>query len=159
MEIGGVNYLLPTDAKLATDRDIEFQGVPLSTVLNATERARRLSLIILDACRDNPFAGQMRRTLTASTRSVTRGLARVEPEAGTMIVFAAKHGETALDGAGGNSPFAAALARNIQTPGIEVRLLFDIVRDDVMEMTGRKQQPFSYGSISGRQQFYFLTTK
>jgi sn-glycerol 3-phosphate transport system substrate-binding protein len=153
MEVGGVNYLIPIDARLAIDKDMEFQGVQLSAVLNATERARMLSLVILDSCRDNPFANQMKRTV--ASRSVSRGLARVEPDPGTMVVFAAKHGETALDDIGGNSPFAAALAKNIQTPGLEVRLLFDTVRDDVMELTGRQQQPFSYGSISGRKQFYF----
>lgn len=159
MEAGGVNYLIPTDATLATDRDIDLQAVPLSTVLNATERARKLSLIILDACRDNPFASQMKRTLATSSRAVARGLARVEPEAGTMVVYAAKHGETALDGDAGNSPFVTALAKNVERPGLEVRLLFDNVRDDVMDMTNRRQQPFTYGSISGRQQFYFVPPK
>ena len=159
MEIGGVNYLIPIDAKLSSDRDIAFQAIPLEVVLNAAERAKKLRLVILDACRDNPFAAQMKRSMTVATRSVTRGLAQVEPEAGTMVVYSAKHGETALDGTGGNSPFATALAKNIQTPGLEVRLLFDTVRDDVMDSTGRKQQPFSYGSISARQQFYFTAAR
>ena len=159
MEIGGVNYLIPIDAKLASDRDMEFQAVSLNTVLNAAERAKKLRLVILDACRDNPFAAQMKRTMAMATRSVSRGLAQVEPEAGTMVVYAAKHGETALDGSGNNSPFASALAKNLATPGLEVRLLFDVVRDDVMEITARKQQPFSYGSISGRQQFYFTAAR
>lgn len=159
MEIGGVNYLIPIDAKLSSDRDIAFQAIPLEVVLNAAERAKKLRLVILDACRDNPFAAQMKRSMTVATRSVTRGLAQVEPEAGTMVVYSAKHGETALDGTGGNSPFATALAKNIQTPGLEVRLLFDTVRDDVMDLTGRKQQPFSYGSISARQQFYFTAAR
>ena len=74
---------------------------------------------------------------------------------GTLVVFAAKHGETAMDGDAQNSPFALAFVRNIRTPGVEVRRLFDNVRDDVMEMTGHQQQPYSYGSISGRQDFYF----
>ncbi|MFZ5731318.1 MAG: caspase family protein [Pseudomonadota bacterium] len=159
MEIGGVNYLIPVDAKLASDRDIEFQAVSLNTVLNAAERAKKLRLVILDACRDNPFAAQMKRTLASATRSVTRGLAQVEPEAGTMVVYAAKHGETALDGSGGNSPFAMSLAKNLLIPGLEVRRLFDTVRDDVMDLTGRKQQPFSYGSISARQDFYFTAAR
>lgn len=159
MEIGGVNYLIPVDAKLASDRDIEFQAVSLNTVLNAAERAKKLRLVILDACRDNPFAAQMKRTMASATRSVTRGLAQVEPEAGTMVVYAAKHGETALDGSGSNSPFATSLAKNLLTPGLEVRRLFDTVRDDVMDITGRKQQPFSYGSISARQDFYFTAAR
>ena len=159
MEVGGVNYLIPTDAKIAVDRDIGFEAVPLEQVLNAAERAKKLRLVILDACRDNPFANQMKRTLTVASRSVSRGLAAVEPEAGTLVVYAAKDGETALDGDGINSPFASAFVKNLPTPGLEVRRLFDFVRDDVMEATGRKQKPFSYGSISGRQDFYFVAGK
>ena len=159
MEVGGINYLIPTDAKIAADRDIGFEAVPLAQVLNAAERAKKLRLVILDACRDNPFANQMKRTLTVASRSVSRGLAAVEPEAGTLVVYAAKDGETALDGDGINSPFASALVKNLPTPGLEVRRLFDFVRDDVMESTGRKQKPFSYGSISGRQDFYFVAGK
>jgi Flp pilus assembly protein TadD len=149
MEVGGINYLIPTDAKITADRDIGFEAVSLGQVLNAAERAKKLRLVILDACRDNPFANQMKRTLTVVSRSVSRGLAAVEPEAGTLVVYAAKDGETALDGDGINSPFASAFVKNLPTPGLEVRRLFDFVRDDVMEVTGRKQKPFSYGSISG----------
>jgi Flp pilus assembly protein TadD len=156
MEVGGVNYLIPTDAKIVADRDIGFEAVPLEQVLNAAERAKKLRLVILDACRDNPFASQMKRTLTVASRSVSQGLAAVEPEAGTLVVYSAKDGETAIDGDGINSPFASAFVKNLSTPGLEVRRLFDFVRDDVMELTGRKQKPFSYGSISGRQDFYFV---
>jgi tetratricopeptide (TPR) repeat protein len=159
IEVGGINYLVPVDARIAADRDIGFEAVPLEQVLNAAERAKKLRLVILDACRDNPFASQMKRTLTVASRSMTRGLAAVEPEAGTLVVFAAKDGETAIDGDGNNSPFALAFVKNLQTPGLEVRRLFDYVRDDVMETTGRKQKPFSYGSISGRQDFYFVAGK
>jgi len=159
MEVGGVNYLIPTDAKIAADREIAFEAVPVDQVLNAAERARKLRLVILDACRDNPFAAQMKRTMTVASRSVSRGLAPVEPEAGTLVVYAAKDGETALDGDGSNSPFATAFVKNVPTPGLEVRRLFDFVRDDVMEATGRRQKPFSYGSISGRQDFYFVAGK
>src|SRR4029077_15651660 len=118
----------------------------LEQVLNAAERAKKLRLVILDACRDNPFASLMKRTLT-------------EPEAETLVVYSAKDGETALDGDGINSPFASAFVKNLPTPGLEVRRLFDFVRDDVMEATGHKQKPFSYGSISGRQDFYFVAGK
>jgi hypothetical protein len=159
MEVGGVNYLIPVDAKIISDRDISFEAVPLDQILNAAERAKKLRLVILDACRDNPFANQMKRTMTVASRSVSRGLAPVEPEAGSLVVFAAKDGETALDGDGGNSPFATAFLKNLQTPGLEVRRLFDFVRDDVMDATERKQKPFSYGSISGRQDFYFVAAK
>ncbi|MCX7307998.1 MAG: caspase family protein [Afipia sp.] len=159
MEVGGTNYLLPIDARVASDRDISFEAVSLDQVRNVVGRAKRLRLIILDACRDNPFANQMKRSLTVASRSVSRGLASVEPEAGTLIVYAAKDGETAADGTGANSPFATAFVKNMQQPGLEVRRLFDYVRDDVMDATAQKQQPFSYGSLSGRQDFYFVAAK
>ena len=159
MEIGGMNYVIPVDAKIVQDRDIGFEAVALDQVLNATERAKQLHLVILDACRDNPFANQMKRTQAVASRSVSRGLAAVEPEAGTLVVFSAKDGETSLDGEGINSPFATALLKNIETPGLEVRRLFDFVRDDVLDATQHRQKPFSYGSISGRQDFYFLSPK
>jgi tetratricopeptide (TPR) repeat protein len=151
MEVGGINYLIPTDAKIVADRDIGFEAVPLEQVLNAAERSKKLRLVILDACRNNPFANRMKRTQTVASRSVSQGLAAIEPEAGTLVVYAARDGEIALDGDGINSPFASAFVKNLSTPGLEVRRLFDFVRDDVMEATGRKQKPFSYGSISGRQ--------
>jgi Caspase domain/Jacalin-like lectin domain len=155
IEAEGINYLIPIDAKINTDRDIGLEAVPIGQVLNSAEQARALRLVILDACRDNPFANQMKRTLTAASRSVSRGLAQIEPDPGTLVIFAAKAGETALDGDGGNSPFVTAFVRDIQVPGVEVRRLFDNVRDDVMDMTGRRQQPYSYGSVPGRQDFYF----
>lgn len=155
IEVGGVNYLIPVDARLTSDRDVELEGVSLTQVLGAVERARKLRLVLLDACRDNPFVSQMKRTL--GTRSIGRGLASVEPEAGTLVVYAAKHGETALDGDGSNSPFAAALVKNVATPGLEVRRLFDFVRDEVLKATNRRQQPYSYGSLPGREDFYFTS--
>jgi C-terminal peptidase prc len=154
IEMGGVNYLIPVDATLETDRDVEFQAVPLDRVMTAVEGARKLRLVLLDACRNNPFAAEMRRTL--ASRSIGRGLARVEPATGTLVVFAAKHGEVALDGDDANSPFAAALLRELPVPGLEARRMFDVVRDDVLEATNSRQQPFSYGSVPGRQDFYFV---
>lgn len=155
IEMNGINYLIPVDAKLATDRDMEFEAVPLERLLGAVEGARKLRLVMLDACRDNPFVQQMRRSV--STRSIGRGLAQIEPEAGTLVVFAAKHGQVAYDGETGNSPFVSSLLQRIKTPGLEVRRLFDVVRDDVMTTTRRRQQPFSYGSVSGSEDFFFVT--
>jgi tetratricopeptide (TPR) repeat protein len=154
IEINGTNYLIPVDAKLVIDRDVEFEAIALEKVMTAVEGARKLRLVLLDACRDNPFANQMRRSI--ASRSIGRGLAEIEPEAGTLVVYSAKHGETALDGDGANSPFVTALINRMKTPGIEVRRLFDLVRDDVMAMTDRRQQPFSYGSVSGAEDFYFV---
>ncbi|WP_315765178.1 MULTISPECIES: caspase family protein [unclassified Bradyrhizobium] len=153
LEMAGENYLVPVDAKLATDRDVPLETVALDQMMGATEGARKLHLVILDACRNNPFANQIRRT--AASRSIGRGLAEVEPDAGTLVVFAAKHGQVALDGEDGHSPFVTSLIKRIQAPRLEIRKLFDLVRDDVMAATDRRQQPFSYGSVPGSEDFYF----
>ncbi|WLB55865.1 caspase family protein [Bradyrhizobium japonicum] len=155
-EIGGVNYLVPVDAKLAADRDAETQAVALEQVIAAVGAARKVRLVMLDACRDNPFAPTMQRTL--SLKLVDKGFSNIEPGAGFMVVYAAKHGETALDG-DADSPFATALAREIKVPKVEIRKLFDIVRDDVWSATKHEQQPFSYGSPPGREDFYFVAGK
>lgn len=157
-EIGGVNYLVPVDAKLAADRDAEAQAVALEQVIAAVGAARKVRLVMLDACRDNPFAPTMQRTL--SLKLVDKGFSNIEPGAGFMVVYAAKHGETAMDGDGGaDSPFATALAREIKEPRVEIRKLFDIVRDDVWSATRHEQQPFTYGSPPGREDFYFVAGK
>jgi tetratricopeptide (TPR) repeat protein len=153
MEIGGINYLIPTDARLAVDHDAETQAVALEQVIAAVSGARKLRLVMLDACRDNPFEKTMQHSI--ALKLVGKGLSNIEPEAGFMVVYAAKHGETALDGDTANSPFATALARDIKEPKIEVRKLFDIVRDDVWAATSHGQQPFTYGSPPGREDFYF----
>lgn len=157
MEIGGINYLIPTDAKLAADRDAETQAVALEQVIAAVSGARKLRLVMLDACRDNPFQKTMQRTI--ALKLVSKGFSNIEPEAGFMVVYAAKHGETALDGDSKNSPFATVLARDLKEPKVEVRKLFDIVRDDVWAATKHAQQPFTYGSPPGREDFYFVAEK
>jgi hypothetical protein len=156
IEIGGTNYLIPIDAKLATDRDVSFEAVPLDHVMLAAEGAKKLHLVLLDACRDNPFARTMQRTASLTSRSiVTRGLASIEPEAGTMVVYAARAGEVALDGKGEHSPFAQALVNNFKKPRVEIRKFVDLIRDDVMKATDRHQLPFHYGSLPGDEDFFF----
>lgn len=154
IEVGGVNYLIPVDAKLESDRDASFEAVSLDQVLTAVDGAKKIKLVILDACRDNPFAAQMRRTV--ATRSIGRGLGRIEPEGATLVVYAAKHGQTALDGDAANSPFAAALVKRMATPDVEINKIFRLVRDDVLDTTGGRQEPFTYGSLPGREDFYFV---
>ncbi|WP_316178140.1 MULTISPECIES: caspase domain-containing protein [unclassified Bradyrhizobium] len=148
IELDGTNYLIPTDARLETDSDVLDETLPLDRALFAVEPARQLRLIILDACRDNPFAKTMKRTL--ASRGIGRGLAKVEPtNPNTMIAFAAKAGSTASDGALQNSPFAAALVDRLPTPGLDLRKAFGFVRDDVLKSTGYQQEPYVYGSLGG----------
>src|SRR5262249_57884965 len=112
------------------------------------EPARSLRLVILDACRDNPFVRTMKRTL--ASRSVGRGLAGVEPSgSNTLIAFAAKGGSTASDGDGAHSPFTSALLKYLTAPGLDLRFAFGKVRDEVFASTGRRQGPHLYGSPRG----------
>jgi tetratricopeptide (TPR) repeat protein len=169
MEMNGVDYLIPVDAKLATDRDLQFEALPLEQLLISVEGARKLKLILLDACRDNPFAPTMRRTATPEIvatarapgatmgmRSIGRGLGEVKVSGGTLVVFAAKDGQTALDGEGWNSPFAIAVTQRIATPDVEITKVFRLVRDDVMEATAGRQEPYTYGSLPGKEDFFFV---
>jgi hypothetical protein len=148
VEIGGTNYLIPTDARLASDLDAEDEAVSLDRVVRILEPARRLRLVILDACRDNPFLTGMRRSI--ATRAVARGLAQVEPATSdTLVAFAAKAGSTAEDGRESNSPFTTALLKHITVPGLDVRIALGRVRDEVLQSTSRRQEPFVYGSLGG----------
>jgi uncharacterized caspase-like protein len=169
IEVNGVNYLIPVDAKIAVDRDVQFEAVRLDQIMTSVDNAKRLKLILLDACRNNPFVPQMRRTAapdavaagttgvgTTSTRSIGRGLGEVNVSGATLVVYAAKHGQVALDGEGGNSPFAVAVVQRLATPGVEINKLFRLVRDDVMEATAGRQEPFTYGSLPGREDFFFV---
>jgi tetratricopeptide (TPR) repeat protein len=154
IEVAGVNYLIPVDARLLSDRDAQFEAVSLDQALGAVEGARKLRLVLLDACRENPFARQIRRTI--ASRSVGRGLARIEPGPGTLVAYAARDGQVALDGNGQNSPFAAALLKHLKDPGLEINKLFRLLHDDVMEATDNRQEPYTYGALPGREDFFFV---
>jgi tetratricopeptide (TPR) repeat protein len=180
MEVLGTNYLIPVDARLATDRDTQAEAVPLDLVMAAVSGAKRLKLVLLDACRNNPFLPQMRRTASLdvgissagissaemasaasagaapAARSVGRGLGEITVSGATLVVYAAKHGQTALDGEGNNSPFAVALVQRVATPNIEINKLFRLVRDDVLEATAGRQEPYTYGSLPGHEDFFFV---
>jgi uncharacterized caspase-like protein len=148
IEVDGTNYLIPVDARLERDTDIYDEAFSLDRILVAVEPAKQLRLVILDACRDNPFARAMKRSI--ASRSVGRGLAKIEPMSpNTLIAYSAKAGSTAQDGDGKNSPFTIALSQHLTTPGLDVRKAFGFVRDDVLKSTGNRQEPFVYGSLGG----------
>jgi Caspase domain len=150
VEISGVNYLIPVDARLASDRDSEDEAIPLERLVASADGAKRLRLIVLDACRDNPFVKSMRRERKSASRAVSAGLGKVEPTStDTLIAYAAKAGSTADDGDGMHSPFTTAVLKNLTVPGLDVRLAFGRVRDEVLKMTDARQEPFVYGSLGG----------
>jgi uncharacterized caspase-like protein len=148
IEVDGTNYLIPVDAKLERDTDVYDEAFSLDRVLLAIEPAKQLRLVILDACRDNPFAKTMKRTV--ASRAIGQGLAKVEPTSPNMLIaYSAKAGSTALDGDAKNSPFTMALAKHLTTPGLDVRRAFGFVRDEVLKTTSYRQEPFVYGSLGG----------
>lgn len=157
IEAGGENWLIPVDAEIATDADARNRAISLRSVVGVVDKATSLGLIILDACRDNPFVVQSvadaspagsDTSAPTKSRSISRGLAPTDPSGNVLIAFSAKDGTTAQDGDGRNSPFTSALLRHVEQSGLEVTFLFRIVRDEVMKTTNGTQQPYVYGSLS-----------
>lgn len=146
--VGDENYLIPVDASLRSEADLDFRAVNVQLVLRQMQRDERVNIVILDACRDNPFASQ----LAAKSRAVTRGLTAIETQSasGILIAFATDPRATALDGdRDGHSPFTNALLKHIETPEVSITTVMDRVRADVWEATGKKQKPWTNSSIIG----------
>lgn len=143
IEAKGENWLIPTDARLNSEQDLPDEAVNLQRVLDSVQGAK-LRVVILDACRNNPFGRQWK----SGTRSVNRGLSGLDAD-DVLVIYAAAPGQVASDGAGGNSPFAAALAERLPQPDLPVQLLGGAVRDDVLRATGGQQRPYVSASITG----------
>jgi tetratricopeptide (TPR) repeat protein len=158
IEMGGAAYLIPVDARLEKDAHVPDEAVVLDRMLQKAEAAKKLRLVILDACRNNPFVTRMARS-GSSTRSIARGLPALEPEGDVLVAYATKHGTTALDGEGDNSPFALALAENIPVPNVDVRVMFGRVRDTVRKATKNQQEPYTYGSVGGDLLFFVASAR
>jgi uncharacterized caspase-like protein len=143
IEARGKNWLIPTDAVLQQDADLDYEAIDLDLVLSATEGAD-MRVVVLDACRNNPFGHTWKRT----QRAVGEGLAPVDVD-DVLVIYSAGPGQTASDGRGANSPFAEALAKRLPQPGVPIQLLGGLVRDDVLRSTGDQQRPFISASITG----------
>jgi TPR repeat protein len=159
VEASGENFLIPVDAQVASNADIQRVGISLAQLLKTVESARKMRIVILDACRNNPFGDLIdtsvkpdpAKTGTAGDSRSTgvSGLAPVNPDLGTLVAFAAREGQVALDGVGGDSPYATALMQVLGKPDLEVSLMFRQVRDEVLAQTHNLQEPYTYGSLSG----------
>lgn len=159
VELNGQNFLIPVDVKISKPSDIGGQAVTLKQLLAAVENARKLRIVILDSCRNNPFSDWPVQEVakagtedfdTTTTRSLRKqGLAEPAVDKGMMVVYAAKDGEVALDGEGGHSPFARALIEHLPARNVEIGMMFRRVRDAVLKETKNKQEPHFYGSLSG----------
>lgn len=156
IQVAGENYLLPVDARLERARDLAYEALPLALILEEVAQARKLGLVILDACRDNPLAEQLRAAIGPIRADlVGRGLARIaEPPAETLVAFSTTPGEVAVDGSGEHSPYTDALLAHIEEPGLELGLLLRKVRDTVLASTADRQEPRVMGAL-GAEPFYF----
>lgn len=146
IEVGKQNYLIPVDARLESDRAVRFEAISLDDMVFAADGAKRLSVVIVDSCRDNPFRNRMVRQ--DPTRSLGRGLAEIEPSPNSVVAYAARGGSVAMDGNGRNSPYAEALLEALAEPGLEIGLMFRKIRDRVLEKTNHRQEPWIYGTLS-----------
>ncbi len=146
----GRNYLIPVDAEIQSEPEVEDFGVDVNLVLNFMDDAQNgLNIVILDACRDNPFA--------RSFRSATNGLAQVDAPTGTLIAYATAPGRVASDGAGRNGLYTSELLRQLPAPGLAVTEVFMRVRAEVMKQTANKQVPWEASSLVGS--FYFTAPR
>ncbi|WP_420971555.1 caspase family protein [Bradyrhizobium sp. B120] len=147
LQMNGENYLVPVDAKIETPADVRFNTMNLTDIQQEMEGAGRANIIILDACRNNPFLEKLARSARAAP---TRGLGRIDATGqGSLIVYSTQPNNVALDGSGRNSPFTAALLKHIATPGIEVRQMLSRVRGDVLAATSQQQTPWDSSSLVG----------
>ena len=155
LQVGLRNYLVPTDAQLQGERDLEFETVALDFVMRQMEIGRegKTNIVFLDACRDNPLARNLARAMGTRSVGVGRGLAEVQAGVGTFIAYATKPGEVALDGDGRNSPFTAALAKAVKAPGKNLTAVMVDVRKEVLTATRNRQVPWDHSALTG--EFYF----
>ena len=149
LQVGGVNYLAPIDAKLATEDDLEFEAIPMDLVFSPMERNAKVNLIFLDACRDNPLATNLARSMGTRSTAVGRGLAEIGSGVGSLIAFATQPGNVARDGVARNSPFTTALLKHLGTPGHGVTDDLILVRRDVLAATEGMQVPWDNSSLTG----------
>jgi hypothetical protein len=155
LQVSNRNYLIPVDAKLQGERDLDFEAIALDFVLKQMELERegKTNVVFLDACRDNPLGRSLARSMGTRSASIGQGLAQVQTGVGTFIAYSTQPGNVALDGKGRNSPFTSALAKHLAGPGRNLTSVMVDVRRDVLAETGGKQVPWDHSALTG--DFYF----
>jgi uncharacterized caspase-like protein len=155
LQASGRNHLVPVDAKLQVERDLDFEAISLDFVLKQMELDRdgKTNIVFLDACRDNPLARNLARSMGTRSAAIGQGLAQVQTGVGTFIAYSTQPGNVALDGEGRNSPFTAALSKSLSLPDRNLTAVMIEVRKDVLAATGGKQVPWDHSALTG--DFYF----
>ncbi len=156
LQVAGQNFLVPVDAKLAKERDLDFDTVRLNFLLRQMELGRedKTNIVILDACRDNPLTRNLARSMGTRSARLGKGLAEVKTGVGTFIAYSTQPGNVALDGTGRNSPFASALVKHMKTPGQPLTSVMVGVRKDVLAATSGRQVPWDHSALIGN--FFFV---
>ena len=155
LQVSGRNYLVPVDASMQKERDLDFEGISVDFVLKQMEMDRegKTNVVFLDACRDNPLARNLARSMGTRSASIGKGLAQIETGVGTFISYSTQPGNVALDGDGSNSPFTAALAKGVRVEGRSLNAVMVEVRREVLAATQGKQVPWDHSSLTG--DFFF----
>ena len=150
MQVDGRNYLIPVDAEVDAEADVEYEAVEAGRVLAKMETAQNeMNIVILDACRNNPFA--------RSFRNTSNGLATLNAPTGTFIAYATSPGSVASDGKGDNGLYTGELIKHMKTKGLKVEEVFKRVRNDVKIKSNNKQVPWDVSSLTG--DFYFIPSE
>jgi uncharacterized caspase-like protein len=153
LHVAGQNYLVPVDAQLAGAPALDTELVRLDLVHRTMEREAPTNILFFDACRDGPLPGTLARSMGSGSAEIGRGLATVQGGAGTLISFSTQPGTIALDGKGRNSPYSAALARQLSASHEDLGAMLIAIRNDVMKETDGRQVPWEHSALTGR--FYF----
>lgn len=158
VQVDHENFLLPADAKLEREHDLVYEALSIDLFLGEVSQAKKVGILLLDACRNNPFVDRMSRgfdIVGRASTTVQKGLARIDRvPRNTIVVMATRADEIAEDGAGDDSPFTQALLAHFQIPGLELSLFFRSVRDTVLKATNDRQEPYVFSSL-GAEPFYF----
>jgi hypothetical protein len=155
LQVSNRNFLVPVDAELQNERDLDFEGIGLDFILKQMELGRedKTNIVFLDACRDNPLARNLARSMGTRSASIGSGLAQVQAGVGTFVAYSTQPGNVALDGQGRNSPFTAALAQSIREPDRNLTAVMIDVRRQVLKATNGRQVPWDHSALTG--DFYF----
>jgi uncharacterized caspase-like protein len=156
LQVSGQNYLVPIDAKLENERDLDFEATKVDFILRQMELERegKTNIVFLDACRDNPLSRNLARSMGTRSAALGRGLAQVQTGVGTFIAFSTQPGNVALDGDGRNSPFTTALLKHMKSGGRSLNAVMIDVRKDVLAATNGRQVPWDHSALTG--DFYFV---
>jgi uncharacterized caspase-like protein len=153
LQVGSQNFLMPIDARLVAEADVDFETMPLTLVLRHMQLDAKTNLVFLDACRDNPLANTLARRAPSRSSYFGQGLAQVESGIGTLIGFSTQPNRVASDGSGRNSPYAGALLTAMEMPDIDIAVVMRHVRNQVLQATGQRQVPWEHSSLT--EQFIF----